>query len=218
MHGPGQLGITSTWGPIAERPTFDTANLTRSFNGLRQLRPLQIQRIIMLDLWKLGRSLTLIALAGGTLGAMSVSKQTVDDATPQGANSWPGQQSGAGDPTPWENTQDIGNGLKMVTSVGYTEDVLQASTGLAMRPLAIDTDIKYGVGLIQSINYLVLHPLTDTTPLTFTFVNIDRNIVVAQIPAFDPVTYVVTMMPKSGFTWGTINGAVDMDIVAVQQP
>jgi hypothetical protein len=75
----------------------------------------------------------------------------------------------------------------------------------------------YGVGVMQQIDYLQLHALSDTSALTFNIFGLDRNIVVAQRPPFGPLDDLVTATPKPGYTWGTIRGAIDVNVVAVQQ-
>lgn len=117
----------------------------------------------------------------------------------------------------WHDSQDIGNGVELETVVKFCPNVTDPSTGATVRPLSIHMNLLYGVGLMTQLDYVKLHAIGDTTALQFTFEGIDRNIVVEQRPPFGPLNYVVTVSPKSGFTWGSIAGAIDLDIIATEQ-
>lgn len=163
----------------------------------------------MLNMKRIGIPLALAGIAGIAVGATLRFQAPATPATPQVA----GQNGG---PT-WHDSQDIGNGVELETVVKFCENVTIPSSGSTVRPLSIHMNFLYGVGLMQQIDYLQLQALGDATPLTFNVVGVNRNTVVAQRPPFEPLDYLLTLSPKSGYTWGTIQGAVDVDIVAVQQ-
>ena len=158
---------------------------------------------------RLGLAIAVMALAGLAVGAALQGQQPAAPATPAVL----GQDGGPA----WLDSQEIGSGVEMDTVIDFCENVTVPGTGATVRPISVHIDFSYGVGVLSRIDYLELHPLADTTPLSFSMNGMDRNIVVAQRPPFTPLNFLVTLAPKSGFTWGTIRGAVDVNIVATPQ-
>ncbi|MCK6448898.1 MAG: hypothetical protein L6Q99_21085 [Planctomycetes bacterium] len=129
----------------------------------------------------------------------------------------PPQVAGTSGGPAWHESQDVGDGVELETTVRVGA-VVTDGAGVAVRPISIHMNFLYGVGLMHQVDYLQLHPLNDTSSLQFDSTGLDRNIVVAQRPPFGALNYAVSATPKPGWTWGTIRGAIDLDIVATPIP
>ncbi|MEY4775333.1 MAG: hypothetical protein RIT40_2368 [Planctomycetota bacterium] len=116
----------------------------------------------------------------------------------------------------WYGTYDIGNGVELELWVGSTATVVDPSTNTNVRAVSMHMNFLYGVGVMQQIDSLKLYPLTGTSTETFHMAGIDRNVVAPQRPAHAVLGYSISVTPKSGYTWGTIRGPVDLDVVATQ--
>ena len=117
----------------------------------------------------------------------------------------------AGGPS-WLDVQDLGNGVELRTSVGVTPHAVLPGTATTVRAVSINVDFLYGVGVMQSQDYLMLHDVADTTPLVWKFIGVDRNIVVDPRPPLDILSYEMTVTPKPGYSWGTVANATHLDI------
>lgn len=160
----------------------------------------------MIHLNKLQLTLASIAFVGAA--AAAAIQGTATPVTPQvlGTDGGPA----------WHDSQDIGNGVELETSIGFLENVTVPASGTTVRPISIHVNFLYGVGLLHQTDYLKLHPIADTTAFQLDVKGLDRSLVVSQRPPHGALDYQLTIAPKTGFTWGTIRGTVDLDIVAVQ--
>ena len=117
----------------------------------------------------------------------------------------------------WYDTQDIGGGVTLETSVSFLETVTDPNTGGLARPMVITTSASYGLSLLDNSVYLDFFALGDATPYTLG-ATIDRNLAVRQSPPFDVLNFDISVTPKVGYTWDTVRGVNDMDIVAIERP
>jgi hypothetical protein len=150
-----------------------------------------------------------VILAG--IAFASASRQSGTPATPTTP-----EVAGSTTP-PWRDTQDIGNGVELTTVVGFCKSLTDPDTSASVRPVSIHINFLYGVGVLTQVDYLELHPTGTSTPLQFPIAGLDRNIVVPQRPPQAPLNYLVTITPKTGKTWGTVQGVDHLNIVAAQQ-
>ena len=116
----------------------------------------------------------------------------------------------------WLDLQDIGNGVELQTMLAFTPHVVEPETGATMRAVSIHTDFVYDVGVMQQLNYLKLHDVADTSPLVWKFIGVDRNLVHNPPSPLDILTYEVTITPKPGHSWGTVQNATQLDISALE--
>jgi hypothetical protein len=122
----------------------------------------------------------------------------------------------ASDEPAWYSAVDIGNGVELELWVGSTATVVDPATSVSERAVSMHINFLYGVGVMQQIDSVKLYALTDVTPASFQMAGIDRNLVAPTRPPHAVLNYSITVTPKTGYTWGTIRGAVDLDIVAIQ--
>jgi hypothetical protein len=115
----------------------------------------------------------------------------------------------------WYESQEIGNGITLETNFSFLDTVIDPATNNPARPLTIVTSISYGLSVLDHTVYLDFLPVGDATPYT-TGATIDRNLVLRQTPPFAVLNYDVSITPKTGYTWDTVRGTNDMDIVAIQ--
>jgi hypothetical protein len=125
--------------------------------------------------------------------------------------------AGQNDGPPWHDTLDIGNGVELEAAVRFSQPLVDPSTSQAVRAISFHMNFLYGVGLMTQVDYLQTHELTDSAAISVNIFGVDRNVVVEQRPPFDPLNYLVTIAPKTGFTWGTVEGALDLVITATPQ-
>ncbi len=151
----------------------------------------------------------LLAFTSFAVGTALQVQQSAPLATPQAL--------GQGGGPAWHDTQDIGNGVELETVVKFCENVTIPATGETVRPISLHINLLYGVGVMQQIDYLKLHPIADAATLSFSMFGLDRNIVIPQRPPLGALNYLLTLTPKNGYTWGTIRGAIDLNIVAIPQ-
>jgi len=117
----------------------------------------------------------------------------------------------------WFSSQDIGEGVELETWVGLAPAVINPTTSTSVRPVSLHLNFLYGLGVMQQIDVLKLYDVSDTNPKVFNMAGIDRQVVAPQRPPHKVLKYLVTIQPKANYTWGTIRGALDLNIDAVQQ-
>ena len=149
------------------------------------------------------------------LGVTSIAMAAFVPAQQQAVPATPAIVGPNGD-VPWHSSLDIGNGVELETFVGFTDSVARIDTGTVVRPLSLHLNFTFGTGVMAQMDHLKLYPIADTTPIEFRAEGVDRNVVVSQRPPFDDLSYLVTYTPKAGFSWGTIQGIMDVDISVVQ--
>lgn len=159
------------------------------------------------------RSILLSSLAIACVAGVALSRAQSGAPT---APATPAVTSPSGGPI-WSDVQDIGNGVSMRTVTGFLKLVTDPDTSASVRPVSLHIGFQYGIGLMSQVDYQMLHAAADVSPVTF-HVTLNPNVVVAVRPPADVFDYEITVLPKSGKTWGTATGAVDLDIVAVQLP
>ena len=112
-------------------------------------------------------------------------------------------------------SRKLEGGVQLDTLVTFLETVERTSDGVAVRPLLISMNFKYALALLQSRTHFQLHALNDVEPIELSVAGVSPQLAVPHGPSLPVLDYAMTLAPKTGFTWGTIRGAADVEISVV---
>lgn len=111
-----------------------------------------------------------------------------------------------------------GDEVTLDASLAFTEDVIDPERGILVRPVSLHIHFVHrGVVQMAELSSLLLRPVDSTEAWTTLVGGLSRDLLEERDPPLPPLYYTLTVVPKHGFTWGTVRGTGDLDITAVEK-